>query len=109
MINRFALAATAAVLSLTGCATTTASKSPSDFSTGATQVTVTDIPIPAADGSTLYVTVDGNDAAALIAGESVTLHVPAGKHQVGAMPGRWWDMSPFRRFRSQPIPITRST
>ena len=83
MINRFALAAAAAVFVLAGCAKNANDKPVADFSTGATLVTVTHVPARTADGSTIYVTVDGNDAGALAMGESVALRVPAGSHQIG--------------------------
>lgn len=87
MINRFTLAALAVAFALTGCAEhsidETAAAKPLDFSTGPTLVTVTHAPAPTADGGPIFVTVDGNEAGALATGESVVLHMPAGKHQVG--------------------------
>ncbi|HEY0211149.1 hypothetical protein [Acerihabitans sp.] len=87
MINRFTLAALAVAFALTGCAEHSidepAAAKPLDFSTGATLVTVTHAPAPTADGGPIFVTVDGNEAGALATGESVVLHMPAGKHQVG--------------------------
>lgn len=88
MINRFTLAAVAAAFALTGCVKHSidepvAAKPAPDFSTGPTLVTVTNVPARTADGATLYVTVDGDDAGALTTGESVALRVPAGTHQIG--------------------------
>ncbi|MEN3262789.1 hypothetical protein AAH678_29550 [Sodalis endosymbiont of Spalangia cameroni] len=83
MINRFTFVAFAATFALTGCAKTAADKPATDFSKGATVVNVTHLEALSADGSSIYVTVDGNDAGALGRGDSLVLHVPAGKHQVG--------------------------
>ncbi|WP_413738902.1 hypothetical protein ACL2XP_12945 [Sodalis sp. RH21] len=86
MINRFTLTAIAAAFALTGCVKhVTSSNEPvaADFTNGPTLVTVTHVPAPTADGATVFVTVDGNDAGALATGESVALHVPAGSHQIG--------------------------
>ncbi|AHF79250.1 hypothetical protein Sant_P0205 (plasmid) [Sodalis praecaptivus] len=83
MINRFIFVAFAATFALTGCAKTAADKPATDFSKGATVVNVTHLEALSADGSSIYVTVDGNDAGALGRGDSLVLHVPAGKHQVG--------------------------
>ena len=67
MINRFALAAVAAVFVITGCAKNATDKPVADFYNGATLVDVTDLPATTLDSTTIYVTVDGNDAGALIA------------------------------------------
>ncbi|RRZ95579.1 hypothetical protein [Erwinia sp. 198] len=103
MICRFTLAVAMAAITLTGCtshkkdepATTsiTASAkdffkgppvvSAEDFSTGPTQVDVSHVTSRTDDGSAVYVTVDGKDAGALIRGQSLQLHLPAGEHQVG--------------------------
>ncbi|WP_246580119.1 hypothetical protein [Candidatus Sodalis endolongispinus] len=83
MINRFTLVAFAATFALTGCVKHAADKPATDFSTGATVVNVSHLEALSADGSSIYVTVDGNDAGELAKGESIMLHVPAGKHQVG--------------------------
>ncbi|MBV4366793.1 hypothetical protein ACMGGR_09760 [Erwinia sp. BNK-24-b] len=104
MICRFTLAVAMAAITLTGCAahkkdepastsSITASaanlfKGPAeisaeDFSTGPTQVNVSHEISRTDDGSPVYVTVDGKDAGALIRGQSLQLHLPAGEHQVG--------------------------
>ncbi|WP_380178249.1 hypothetical protein [Kalamiella sp. sgz302252] len=103
MICRFTLAVTMAAITLTGCtshkkdepasSSVTASaanffKGPAqvsaeDFTTGPTQVNVSHVTSRTDDGSAVYVTVDGKDAGALIRGQSLQLHLPAGEHQVG--------------------------
>ncbi|WP_193311903.1 hypothetical protein [Rouxiella sp. S1S-2] len=99
MINRFTLIAITAALTLTGCAKITAATSAAktaasaaltpakvniaDFSSGPTVVTVTHVPALADDGAPVYVTVDGTDAGILAIGQTVELHVSAGKHQIG--------------------------
>ena len=83
MSSRFALAAIAAVLALTGCAKSkTADQAPA-FDFGSTRVTVTHVPTKTDDGTKLYVTIDGKDAGALGIGESMELQLPEGKHKVG--------------------------
>lgn len=81
--NRFALTAFAAAFALAGCVKQPNDQPAPDFSTGATQVTVTHLAARTVDGGPVYITVDGNDAGALATGDSVALHVAAGKHQVG--------------------------
>ncbi|MEI2264462.1 hypothetical protein [Erwinia sp. CGal63] len=102
MICRFTLAAAVAAIALTGCSShkkdepatssITASAanffkptqvSADDFSTGPTLVNVSHVTSRTDDGSAVYVTVDGKDAGALIRGQSLQLHLPAGEHQVG--------------------------
>ncbi len=84
MVIRYSLAAITTVVALTGCVKQQTAESPTpDFTTGSTLVTVTHVPARTADGATVFVTVDGDDAGALPIGESMDLHVPAGSHQVG--------------------------
>lgn len=103
MICRFTLAVAMAAITLTGCSShkkdesTTSSitasaanlfKGPAqvaaeDFSSGPTLVNVSHVTSRTDDGSAVYVTVDGKDAGALIRGQSLQLHLPAGEHQVG--------------------------
>ena len=102
MICRFTLAAVMATLTLAGCATQPKSEpsapkesadtrffkgpaqiSANDFSEGPTEVKVSHVISRTDDGSPIYVTVDGNDAGAIIRGQSLELHLPAGEHQIG--------------------------
>lgn len=101
MICRFTLAAVMATLTLAGCAsqpgepsaptessatrffTGPAQISANDFSEGPTEVKVSHVISRMDDGSPIYVTVDGNDAGAIIRGQSLELHLPAGEHQIG--------------------------
>ncbi|MCC3748906.1 hypothetical protein LLQ46_18805 [Rouxiella badensis] len=99
MINRFTLIAVTTAFALTGCAKITAATSAAtsaaasaltpakpqatDFSTGPTVVTVTHLRELADDGAPIYVTVDGVDAGILALGQTVELHVNAGKHKIG--------------------------
>lgn len=83
MSSRFALAAVAAVLALTGCAKSKTDDPTSAFDFGSSRVTVTHIPTKTDDGTTIYVTVDSKDAGALGTGKSLELQLPEGKHTVG--------------------------
>lgn len=83
MTHRFTLAIIAAAITLTGCAKHPTGEPAAAFVNGDTLVTVTHVPAKTDDGTTVFVTVDGNDAAALKTGQSVALRVPAGTHQVG--------------------------
>lgn len=83
MIHRFTLAAVAAVFALTGCAKHTPAEQAPDFTSGPTTVTVTHVPAKTDDGTKVFVTVDGSDAGVLAMGESMEVHLPAGKHKVG--------------------------
>ncbi|WP_178112988.1 hypothetical protein [Acerihabitans arboris] len=99
MINSFTLIVITAALMLTGCAKITAATSAAkssvsaaltpakadivDFSSGPTVVTVTHVPTQSDDGVPIYVTVDGTDAGILAIGQTVELHVSAGKHKIG--------------------------
>ncbi|MCU5772465.1 hypothetical protein N5923_19825 [Erwiniaceae bacterium BAC15a-03b] len=103
MINRFTLAAIAAAFALTGCAKHSVNEPSTDFASGATVLNVTHVPARTADGATVFVTVDGNDAGALPYGESMQLHVPAGKHKVGG-----YARSIIGRVTIAPVEITTS-
>ncbi|QDY44030.1 hypothetical protein [Candidatus Pantoea soli] len=106
MSSRFTLATLAAALLLSGCARHAASdssasaasetpaataaaapidnqNSDSPFASGPTVINVSHLVTRTDDGSTVYVTVDGQEAGLLQKGENKTLRVPAGKHQVG--------------------------
>jgi hypothetical protein len=83
MSSRFALAAVAAVLALTGCAKSKTADPTSAFDFGSSRVTVTHIPTKTDDGTTIYVTIDSKDAGALGTGKSLELQLPEGKHTVG--------------------------
>lgn len=82
MTYRFTLAALAA-FSLIGCAKPVTGEPAADFTTGATLVTVEHAWTRTDDGTTVFVTVDGKDAAALKVGESVALRLPKGTYQIG--------------------------
>lgn len=97
MFLRFTLAAVTATLLLIGCARHGATAQanapagapigndnmPSRFDFGPTVINVSHLVTRTDDGSTVYVTVDGQDAGLLPKGEKKVIHVPAGKHQVG--------------------------
>ncbi|MCT4703976.1 hypothetical protein MUA02_19155 [Enterobacteriaceae bacterium H20N1] len=82
MSYRFTLTALAA-FSLLGCAKPVTGEPAADFTTGPTLVTVEHAWTRTDDGTTVYVTVDGKDAAALKVGESVALRLPEGTYQIG--------------------------
>lgn len=103
MIPRFTLAAVAAVVALTGCAKHTAAVQAPDFTSGPTRVTVTHIPTKTDDGTKVYVTVDGSDAGTLATGQSIEVHLPAGKHQVGG-----YARSLIGRITIPPVEVTTS-
>ncbi|WP_343551010.1 hypothetical protein [Pantoea sp.] len=110
MLSRFTLATLMATLMLTGCArlaavtgtstdkTATADAaaqpattgapidnqdSPSPFESGPTVINVSHLVTRTDDGSSVYVTVDGQDAGLLKKGEKREIHVAPGKHQIG--------------------------
>lgn len=101
MFSRFTLAALTAALLLTGCARHAADSSataqaetpaaapiendniPSQFDSGPTVINVSHLVTRTDDGSSVYVTVDGQDAGLLQKGENKAIHVAAGKHQIG--------------------------
>ncbi|WP_174822359.1 hypothetical protein [Pantoea sp. CCBC3-3-1] len=122
MICRFTLAAVMATLTLAGCASQHKSEpsaptesadtrffkgpaqiSANDFSEGPTEVKVSHVISRTDDGSPIYVTVDGNDAGAIIRGQSLELHLPAGDHQIG---GYVPTLLGFGRVTVQSIKIT---
>ncbi len=129
MICRFTLAAAVAAITLTGCAgqqkstsgdasTPVASATSAaanffkpaqiaagDFSKGPTQITISHVITRTDDGSPVYITVDGNDAGALIRGQSLDLHLPAGEHQIG---GYVPTLLGFGRVTIQSVKITTS-
>lgn len=80
---RFVLAALSAALIMTGCAEHSVTDAPTEFAAGPTQVNVSHVVTRADDGSTVYVTIDGQNAGVLTAGDSMEFHVPAGKHRIG--------------------------
>lgn len=83
MIQRIIPVVIGITLLLSGCASQQDNQGAADFSTGATLLKVAHLPSPTADGSSLYITVDGQDAGLLPVGEAILLQVPAGEHQVG--------------------------
>ena len=104
MIRCFTLTAVAAVFALTGCAKPAPTGPVADFSTGNTLVTVTHVPAPTEDGTTVFVTVDGNDAGALEKGGSLTLSIPAGSHDIGG-----YARSIIGRVTISPIKVTTNS
>lgn len=104
MIRCFTLTAVAAVFTLTGCAKPAPTGPVADFSTGNTLVTVTHVPAPTEDGTTVFVTVDGNDAGALEKGGSLTLSIPAGSHDIGG-----YARSIIGRVSISPIKVTTNS
>ncbi len=82
MSYRFTLTALAA-FSLLGCAKPVTGEPTADFTTGPTLVTVEHAWTRTDDGTTVYITVNGKDAAALKVGESVALRLPEGTYQIG--------------------------
>jgi hypothetical protein len=103
MSPRFTLAAIAALIALTGCAKNTTAKQEPDFTSGPTRVTVTHIPTKTDDGTKVFVTVDGSDAGVLATGQSIEVHLPAGKHQVGG-----YARSLIGRVTIPPVEVTTS-
>ncbi|MFU9137439.1 hypothetical protein [Erwinia tasmaniensis] len=83
MIYRFTLAAAVAAVTLTGCAKNQAGGPPPDFFSGPSQIDVSHLTTKADDGSSVFVTIDGNEGGMLTRGESKALHIPDGKHKVG--------------------------
>lgn len=101
MVYRFTLAAITAALTLTGCAkilptgeqsaAKTAEKpvaqitqpAVNNFTTGPALVTVSHANSRTDDGSTINVTIDGDDAGPLVRGQTTDLHLTPGKHKVG--------------------------
>ncbi|ORM63624.1 hypothetical protein PRCB_18870 [Pantoea rodasii] len=101
MFSRFTLAALTAALMLTGCARHAADSSataqaeapaaapiennniPSQFESGPTVINVSHMITRTDDGSSVYLTVDGQDAGLLQKGENKEIRVAEGKHQIG--------------------------
>ncbi|MEG3111644.1 MULTISPECIES: hypothetical protein [Pantoea] len=83
MRYRFTLAAITAATLLAGCAKHSSKDAPNEFAAGPTQINVSHIVTRADDGSNVYLTVDGKDAGELLNGDSMLIHVPAGKHKIG--------------------------
>ncbi|WP_199257259.1 hypothetical protein [Pantoea sp. BAV 3049] len=101
MVYRFTLAAITAALTLTGCAkilptgdrpaAQTGEKpveqatqpAVNNFTTGPAQVTISHAISRTDDGSTINVTIDGDDAGPLVRGQTTDLHLTPGKHKVG--------------------------
>jgi len=105
MFSRFSLATLTAALLLSGCArhadTDNSASAPAEapapataaapienqdsaspFASGPTVINVSHLVTRTDDGSSVYLTVDGQDAGMLPKGENRLIHVPAGKHQV---------------------------
>ena len=70
-------------LLISGCAGRQDKQGVTDFTSGATLLKVAHLASPTADGSSLYITVDGKDAGLLPVGQAILLQVPAGDHKVG--------------------------
>lgn len=83
MIQRIIPAVIGVTLLISGCAKKPEPQGVTDFSVGATLLKIAHLPSPTADGSGLFITVDGKEAGALPVGEAMLLQVPAGEHQVG--------------------------
>lgn len=83
MMQRIIPAVIGITLLISGCATQQATQNIADFSVGATLLKVANLPSQTADGSRLFITVDGQQAGSLPAGKAMLLQLPAGEHQVG--------------------------
>ncbi|MBS0848497.1 hypothetical protein [Citrobacter sp. JGM124] len=83
MIQRIAPFLIGITFLINGCANTQDKQSAADFNDGSTLLKVAHLASPTADGSALFITVDGKDAGFLPVGQAILLHVPAGKHEVG--------------------------
>lgn len=105
MPYRFTFAALTVAALLTGCAKQTLSDTPDEFAAGPTQIDVSHIKTRADDGSSVFLTVDGKDAGKLPNGESMLLHVPAGKHQIGGYVPTLFGMG---RVTIAPVEVTTS-
>ena len=104
MSYRFTLAAVTAAITLTGCAKQqTSSDQPENYFQGPSQIAVSHVVTRADDGSDIFLTIDGNDAGPLIAGQSNQISVPAGKHKVG---GYAATMLGLGRVTIEPVEIT---
>lgn len=83
MIQRILPVVIGITLLISGCAKKQDQQESVNFTLGATMLKVAHLPSPIADGSDLFITVDGKDAGLLPTGEAMLLQVPAGEHEVG--------------------------
>ncbi|MCS3433125.1 hypothetical protein [Klebsiella sp. BIGb0407] len=83
MIQRILPVVIGLSLLISGCAKKQEPQDSVSFSMGATLLKVAHLPSPIADGSDLFITVDGKEAGQLPVGEAMLLQVPAGEHEVG--------------------------
>lgn len=83
MIQRILPVVIGISLLISGCAKKQVQQESASFSMGATLLKVAHLPSPIADGSGLFITVDGKEAGQLPVGEAILLQVPAGEHEVG--------------------------
>lgn len=67
---------------ISGCAKKQEQQESTRFNLGTTLLKVAHLPSPIADGSDLFITVDGKEAGQLPVGEAMLLQVPAGEHEV---------------------------
>lgn len=106
MRYRYTLAVVTVAAVLTGCAKkNAASDAQNEFAAGPTQIDVSHIKTRTDDGSSVFLTVDGKDAGRLPNGESMLLHVPAGKHQIGGYVPTLFGMG---RVTITPVEVTTS-
>lgn len=83
MIQRIIPVVIGVTLLISGCVQKPEQQDVTGFSMGATLLKVAHLPSPTADGSSLFITIDGKDAGLLPVGEAMLFQVPAGEHQVG--------------------------
>jgi len=83
MIQRILPVVIGITLLISGCAKKQEQQDGASFNLGATMLKVAHLPSPIADGSDLFITVDGKEAGLLPVGEAMLLQVPAGEHEVG--------------------------
>jgi len=83
MIQRILPVVIGITLLISGCAKKQEQQDSASFNLGATMLKVAHLPSPIADGSDLFITVDGKEAGLLPVGEAMLLQVPAGEHEVG--------------------------
>ena len=83
MIQRIIPFVIGITLLISGCTTQQDKQGTADFSAGATLLKIAHLPSPTADGSSLFITVDGKDAGPLAVNKAILLQLPAGDHQVG--------------------------
>lgn len=82
MIQRILPVVIGIALLISGCAKKQEQQDSASFTMGATLLKVAHLPSPIADGSDLFITVDGKEAGQLPTGEAMLLQVPAGEHEV---------------------------